>query len=101
MIWPGLASRRAVTDGLRAHWGLFLSQDILMVILGVLAVAAPAVATMAVDIYVGWLFLIAGIVGIIAMFSVRNVPGVVWALITAALSVIVGVLLIWRPMEGA
>ena len=72
-----------------------------MVDLGVLAVAAPVVATMAVDIYVGWLFLIAGIVGIIAMFSVRNVPGVVWALITAALSVIVGVLLIWRPMEGA
>ena len=93
--------QRAVADGLRAHWGLYMFQGIVMVILGCLAVAYPAFSTVAVDIYVGWLFLIGGIIGLVAMFSARNVPGVLWALVTAALSLIAGVLLIWRPVEGA
>ena len=93
--------QRAVADGLRAHWGLYMFQGIVMVILGCLAVAYPAFSTVAVDIYVGWLFLIGGIIGLVAMFSARNVAGVLWALVTAALSLIAGVLLIWRPVEGA
>ncbi|HWX31953.1 MAG TPA: DUF308 domain-containing protein [Steroidobacteraceae bacterium] len=46
-----------------------------MIVLGVLAVAAPVLATIAVDIYVGWLFLISGVIGLVAMFSARGVPG--------------------------
>jgi uncharacterized membrane protein HdeD (DUF308 family) len=59
------------------------------------------VATIAVDYYIGWLFLISGIVGLIAMFSADDIPAFLWSLITAALSVTVGVLLIWKPVEGA
>jgi uncharacterized membrane protein HdeD (DUF308 family) len=88
-------------DALRANWGLFLFQGVVMLILGVLAVAAPSIATIAVDIYVGWLFLIAGIVGLVAMFSARDVPAFLWMLLTAALSMAVGVLLIWKPAQGA
>jgi uncharacterized membrane protein HdeD (DUF308 family) len=72
-----------------------------MVILGILAVAWPAVATLAVDIYIGWLFLICGTVGLVAMFSARDVPAFLWTLLTAALAMAVGVLLIWKPAEGA
>jgi uncharacterized membrane protein HdeD (DUF308 family) len=93
--------QRAIADGLRAHWGLYMFQGILAVTFGCLAVAYPVFSTVAVDIYIGWLFLIAGIIGLVAMFSARNVPGVLWALVTAALSLIAGVLLIWHPVEGA
>src|SRR5208337_3536686 len=66
--------QRTIGDTLRAHWRLYVFQGVLMIILGVLAVAAPAFATLTVDIYVGWLFLISGVLGLIAMFSARNVP---------------------------
>src|SRR6202162_243387 len=72
-----------------------------MIILGVLAVAAPAFATLTVDIYVGWLFLISGVLGLIAMFSARNVPGFLWTLVTAFLPIVVGGVLLWKPAEGA
>ena len=93
--------QKALKMALRAHWRLFLFQGVVMIILGGLAVAEPFVATIAVDIYVGWLFLISGIVGLIAMFSARDVPAFLWTLLTAALSLAVGVMLIWKPIEGA
>jgi uncharacterized membrane protein HdeD (DUF308 family) len=93
--------QRAISDALSAHWKLFLFQGVVLIILGVLAVAVPPVATLAVDIYIGWLFLISGIVGLVAMFSAKNIPAFLWSLITAALSAAVGVLLIWKPVAGA
>jgi uncharacterized membrane protein HdeD (DUF308 family) len=72
-----------------------------MVILGVLALAAPVAATIVVGVYIGWLFLISGIVGLVALFSAKHIPAFLWNLVTAALSVVVGVMLIWRPVEGA
>ena len=93
--------QNALKDALKTHWKLFLFQGVVMVILGILAVAWPAVATLAVDIYIGWLFLISGTVGLVAMFSARDVPAFLWTLLTAALAMAVGVLLIWKPAEGA
>jgi uncharacterized membrane protein HdeD (DUF308 family) len=83
------------------HWKLFLFQGAVMIILGVLAVGAPMLATLFVDIYVGWLLLIAGVVGLIALFSTHQMHAFVWSLVTAAVSVAVGALLIWKPVEGA
>src|ERR1700726_2424744 len=94
-------TQRAISETLRAHWRLFLFQGVIMVILGILAIAWPAIATLAVDVYVGWLFLISGIVGLVAMFSAEDVPAFLWTLLTAALSLIGGVLLLWKPVEAA
>ncbi|HMA69936.1 MAG TPA: HdeD family acid-resistance protein [Xanthobacteraceae bacterium] len=91
----------AVRDVLRAHWKLFLFQGVVMIILGIIAVAMPAAATVAIDIYVGWLFLLSGIVGLVAMFSAGNLSTLLWTLVTALLSVVVGVMLIWQPVAGA
>jgi len=94
-------TQRAVSDALGAHWKLFMFQGVTMIILGVLAIAAPAVATLAVDIYFGWLFLISGIIGLVAMFSAKNIPGFLWSLVNAVLAAGVGAMLIWKPVEGA
>jgi uncharacterized membrane protein HdeD (DUF308 family) len=90
----------AVKDALRLHWRLFMAQGVIMVILGILAIIWPGIATIAVDVYIGWLFLISGIVGLVAMFSSENAPAFFWTLITAALSLVVGVLLLWKPAQG-
>lgn len=91
----------ALSDAVGAHWKLFLFQGVAMIILGVLAIAVPAAATLAVDIYIGWLFLISGVVGLVAMFSAKDIPAFLWSLVTAALSAAVGALLVWKPVEGA
>jgi uncharacterized membrane protein HdeD (DUF308 family) len=93
--------QRAISDALQTHWRLLLFQGAIMVLLGILAFAAPVAATIAVDIFVGWLFLISGVVGLVAVFSSKDIPAFLWSLITAALSVAAGVLLIWKPVEGA
>jgi len=99
---PGLGTMEsAVSAALSSHWQLFMFQGVVMVVLGVLAVAAAPLATLTVDLYVGWLFLISGVVGLVAVFSAKDIPAFFWSLITAALSVTAGILLIWRPVAGA
>jgi uncharacterized membrane protein HdeD (DUF308 family) len=90
----------AVRKAIGLHWRIFLLHGVALIVLGVLAVIAPAVATVAVEIFIGWLFLIGGIVGLVAMFSADDVPAFLWTLLTAGLSVAVGVLLIWKPIAG-
>jgi len=92
--------QRTIGETMRAHWRMYVFQGVVMIVLGVLAIAAPAFATITVDIYVGWLFLISGVLGLIAMFSARNVPAFLWTLVTALLSIVVGGVLLWKPSKA-
>jgi uncharacterized membrane protein HdeD (DUF308 family) len=91
---------REAREAIRSHWVLFLIQGVIMIILGVLAVGEPMVATLAVTLFAGWLFLFSGIVGLAGIFTARRVPGFWWALIMALLAIVVGIYLIWRPLAG-
>jgi uncharacterized membrane protein HdeD (DUF308 family) len=91
---------RGIKKALSAHWRMLMFQGGVLIVLGVLAIGMPIVATIAVDIFIGWLFLIGGIAGFIAIFSADDIPAFLWSLVTAALSVALGVFLIWRPIEG-
>jgi uncharacterized membrane protein HdeD (DUF308 family) len=93
--------QRAVKNAFSLHWKLFLFQGVVMIVLGLLAVCAPVLATLAVDIYMGWLLLISGVIGLVALISTHHVHAFVWSLITAALSIAVGILLIMKPVQGA
>src|SRR5262249_59707670 len=53
--------RRQMAATIHAHWKLVLAQGIVMMVLGFLAVIEPNVATLAVSIFVGWLFFIGGV----------------------------------------
>ncbi len=92
---------RGVKSALSARWGLLMFEGVALIVLGVLAIAAPLFATIAVEIYIGWLFLIAGIVGLIAMFYADDIAAFLWTLVTAALSLCLGVLLLYKPGAGA
>jgi uncharacterized membrane protein HdeD (DUF308 family) len=94
------ASQRSVTDALKAHWRLYVLEGVMMMVLGVLAIAYPVFATLAVDLYLGWLFLFSGLFALVATFSARQFPWFWWALVTSLLSILVGVTLIWKPGEG-
>lgn len=92
--------QRAFNETIGTYWVLFLVQGVIMIALGVLAVIWPQISTVAADIYIGWVFLLSGIVGLVTMFWAPSIPAFLWSLLTAALSLIVGVLLLWHPVEG-
>ena len=86
--------QRDVRKNVSIHWHLFMAQGGVMTILGVLAIIWPQISTIAVDFYVGWMFLISGVVGVVAMFLAPTVSSFLWVLLTTALSLLVGVLLL-------
>src|SRR6266481_6576120 len=92
--------RRQLASTIHAHWKLFLAQGIVMMVLGFLAVAVPNLATLAVEIFVGWLFFVGGIFRAVSVWHSRRAPGFVWSLLTALLSIVLGLILIVRPLEG-
>src|SRR5437016_1787655 len=87
-------------DAMRAHWKAFLFEGILLAVMGLAALIVPQVASLAVTILLGWLFLITGIGGLIVTFWAREMPGFWWSLISAALAVLAGIVLLARPMQG-
>lgn len=93
--------QRAVATALHQHWKLYLAEGIVLVILGLLAVVVPPIATLAVTILFGWLFLVSGVLGLVTTFWMREAPGFWWALISAALGILVGALLLAQPAQGA
>ena len=93
--------QRAVATSLHEHWVLFLVEGIILIILGLAAVVIPPIATLAVEILYGWLFLISGIVGLITTFRMRHAPGFWWSLVSAILGIAVGVVLLLWPLSGA
>jgi uncharacterized membrane protein HdeD (DUF308 family) len=92
--------QRAVASSLHEHWRLFLIEGIVLVVLGLLAIVVPPIATLAVEILFGWLFLVSGVLGLITTFWMRNAPGFWWSLLSAALGIAAGLVLLARPISG-
>jgi uncharacterized membrane protein HdeD (DUF308 family) len=84
----------------REHWVAFLVEGILLVILGLAAIIVPPLASLAATIFLGWLFLISGIAGLVLTFWARQMPGFWWSLISAVLAVLAGIILLARPLQG-
>ena len=90
----------AITNSLRAHWKFFLIEGIVLLILGAIAVCVPPLATVTVEILIGWLILLSGVLGLVMTFQTRGSPGFGWSLLSAAVGIAAGgVLLLW-PLSG-
>jgi len=103
MTAMNMRSDEAVLDpreAIRRHWVLFLIQGLIMILLGFLAIGEPMVATVAVALFAGWLFLISGIVGLVGIFTARRAPSLWWTALSSLLGILVGLYLIWRPLAG-
>jgi uncharacterized membrane protein HdeD (DUF308 family) len=90
-----------VANSLHAHWRLFLTEGIVLFILGILAIVVPPIATIALEVLVGWLLLMSGIVGLIATLRMRSAPGFWWSLLSAVLGIVAGIVLLRWPLSGA
>ena len=88
--------KRSIHD----HWGLFLTEGIILSVLGFAAMLIPLLAGIVTTIFLGWLFLIAGAVGLVATLRARQAPGFVWSLLSALVALLVGGVLVWNPLRG-
>jgi uncharacterized membrane protein HdeD (DUF308 family) len=84
----------------RAHWKAFLVEGILLALLGLGAIVIPPLASLAVTIFLGWIFLVSGIAGLVLTFWARQMPGFWWSLISAVLAIGTGIILLLRPVQG-
>jgi uncharacterized membrane protein HdeD (DUF308 family) len=92
---------RALAGALRAHWRLFLAEGIALVVLGLLAVMAPAIASVAATVFFGWILMLSGVAGLITTLRGREVPGFGWSLLSALVGIVAGLLLLIFPVQGA
>jgi uncharacterized membrane protein HdeD (DUF308 family) len=97
---PEALLREQLAGAVRRHWLLFLWEGIALVVLGLLAVLAPMIASVAATVFFGWILLLSGVVGLIATLRARQAPGFVWSLLSALVGIVAGVLLLIWPLQG-
>jgi len=89
--------RRAIAS----HWKALLIEGAILVVLGIAAILVPVIASIAVAVLLGWIFLIGGVVGLVTTVASRGMPGFWWALLSAVVTIAAGVALIGWPVGGA
>lgn len=88
------------SDEIRAQRGWFIALGVLMMLLGVAAIAFPFTATLAVTITVGAVLVISGIAQLVHAFGVHKWRGFLITLLGAMLSLAVGVMVLFYPVSG-
>ncbi len=84
----------------RLHWRALLIEGLVLIVLGMAAIALPVLAGLAIAILFGWLILIGGLIGLVTTLMGRHAPGFGWALISALLWIAAGIALLVWPAAG-
>jgi uncharacterized membrane protein HdeD (DUF308 family) len=93
---------RAVLPGtIGHHWWSYIVEGVLLVLLGVAAILVPIFASIAFAFFLGVILLASGVIGVTRSVIHPHAPGLGWALLSATISIIAGLLLIAGPVRGA
>lgn len=84
----------------QAHWRMFLFEGVVLVVLGVLALILPPLASIAVAIVFGWLLFIGGVFGLATTLVGRHAPGFWWAILSSLAAIVAGFFLFGWPTGG-
>jgi uncharacterized membrane protein HdeD (DUF308 family) len=77
-----------------------LIEGVILSALGLAAMIVPTIAGLATTVLLGWLFLVAGFMALVATFRGRLLPGSGWSLLSALVAMIAGALLLWNPLQS-
>jgi uncharacterized membrane protein HdeD (DUF308 family) len=78
----------------------FIIEGVLLAILGILAAALPAIAGLTAALVFGWVLLVSGIFGFVALFATRGNAHPAWSIISALVALAAGALVLWAPLAG-
>jgi uncharacterized membrane protein HdeD (DUF308 family) len=88
-------------ETLKKYSTWFMIYGVVMAILGLIAIAMPGIASLAASIFIGWILVAGGVIGLFADLSAgRSAPGFWWNLITALLYLAAGIVLLINPIAG-
>jgi len=79
-------------------WSIALS--VLMIVAGIVAIASPMAAGIAVNIFVGWILIFSGCMHLVFSWYTRSAGGFVWELLLGILYLFIGVYLLRQPAAG-
>ena len=94
------AMREAMRETVRRYSLWYLLQGILMVVMGLLALIYPWIASVAIIRLLGWFLIISGILQAIGLIGAREVPYFWLELISAVLAIVIGLLLLRHTNAG-
>ncbi|HKS73229.1 MAG TPA: HdeD family acid-resistance protein [Terriglobales bacterium] len=80
--------------------GWAVAVSVLLIILGIVAIALPFVAGIAVTSIVGWMLIFGGITHIVAAFHARGAGAVLWELLVGLVYLVGGGYMIFHPLLG-
>ena len=96
-----LADEKESLPNLRRRWGWFLALGIFLIVVGVLAIQRPEVATLTVVEVIGFLLVFGAGAEIVSSFWARRWGGFFLHLLTSLLYLFVGAVILERPGLGA
>jgi uncharacterized membrane protein HdeD (DUF308 family) len=88
------------SDLVRRASALSILWGVSLICLGMLALASPLMAAVAVNVLIAWVIVLAGMVHLVVAFHSREAGSVIWRLLVGLAYVCFGVYLIARPALG-
>ena len=79
-------------------WSIGLS--VLLIVAGLLAIAVPQAAGIAVNLLVGWLLIFSGAVHLVFAWHTRTTGGILWELLLGIIYIFIGGYLLVHPVAG-
>jgi uncharacterized membrane protein HdeD (DUF308 family) len=79
----------------------FVVEGVLLIVLGVLAAALPALAGVAGALVFGWVLIMAGVFGLAGIFGSRHHAHLALSVASALIALAAGALIVWSPLVGA
>jgi len=73
---------------------------ILLIVAGILAILQPAIAALAAELLLAWLFVFAGVVQIVYAIHERGKDGFGLKILSAILTLLLGIFMLLRPIAG-
>src|SRR5262245_51768554 len=82
------------------HRAWFIGLGVFLFIIGLFSIFVPFAASLATTVFLGWLFIIGGVVEGIHAVQNRHWGGSAWEILASILYVIAGLFMIARPVTG-
>lgn len=87
-------------DELKKNSSWFKFMGIASLLLGIVAIIFPMAASVTIELMVGWILLIGGVLNLIHSFRLRKWNGFGFTLVTSLLMLLAGSYLVGNPIEG-
>jgi uncharacterized membrane protein HdeD (DUF308 family) len=95
-----MATEAPVVKTAKTFTGWYIAAAVLFILVGLFAIAEPAVAGLGVAILVGWLLIFGGVAHFVAAFQGGGAPRVAYHVVAAIIFVIGGLYLLMHPLLG-